>query len=180
MTSSTAENGADNLIEAGKVRRSPPPRPTTAAAAEAADLPTKQNILSRGDLPQENRPSKMTIIQENHEASNSLEAMAVDMENNQEDHEAPINLVRSSREEAVNLSKSRDNNAVMHGLSVKMRLKKQRLEAVTRAAAENAASTSAHRPLANFCSDNSALHRLAEVAERKQVSKTVTFSLFLT
>ena len=132
--------------------------PTTASA--------KQNILSRGDLPHANTHGNMTINQhqalpEKSDNSESVEAMAIDRR--ESDDDVPMNLVSGQREEAVNLTKC--SNLV--GLSAKMRLKKQRLEAATRTSSELNPS-SPH--IATF-SDHSALHRLAEAAERKQVQQ---------
>ena len=187
---------SSNLIEAGNFA------PTAAAAATAAGekspppqapalsrlllrrrlLPTtttttKQNILSRGDLPHAKTHGNMTINQhqavaeKSDNSSEAVEAMAIDRR--ESDDDVPMNLVSGQREEAVNLTKC--TNLV--GLSAKMRLKKQRLEAITRTASELNPSS----PRVATFSDHSALHRLAEAAERKQVCTIVNrdLSLFL-
>ncbi len=109
-------------------------------------LVAKQNILacSRGDAPRVNttKTEAMTIIQHNNGGTPM------------EDDESPINLSSNNQansNEVVNLSMAPQTNFA--GLSAKMRLKKQRLEA---------ASDSQNM-------EHSALHRLAEAAERKQV-----------
>lgn len=164
MTTSTAaevDEGGGDLIEAGFVSADAGKKSPPVAEAQALLQSTKQNILSRGDLPRENRQGDMTIIQQQPTTPPSTEAMAVDMDRRESDDEGPINLVSGPREEAINLTR-------ISGLSVKMRLKKQRLEAAARAAAE-------HNSRPSYA-DHSALHRLAEAAERKQVI-TMTFPL---
>ena len=171
-TSPTAEEDGSNLIEAGNFaagKKSPPLPLSRLLLMRRRLLPTttkttKQNILSRGDLPHANTHGNMTINQhqalpEKSDNSESVEAMAIDRR--ESDDDVPMNLVSGQREEAVNLTKC--SNLV--GLSAKMRLKKQRLEAATRSSSELNPSS----PHITAFSDHSALHRLAEAAERKQV-----------
>ena len=170
-TSPTAEEDGSNLIEAGNFaagKKSPPLPLSRLLLMRRRLLPTttttKQNILSRGDLPHANTHGNMTINQhqalpEKSDNSESVEAMAIDRR--ESDDDVPMNLVSGQREEAVNLTKC--SNLV--GLSAKMRLKKQRLEAATRSPSELNPSS----PHITAFSDHSALHRLAEAAERKQV-----------
>ena len=179
-TSPTAEEDGSNLIEAGNFAAAPsatvagkkgppppaavPPRLLMRQRLLPTTKTTKQNILSRGDLPHANTHGNMTINQhqalpEKSDNSESVEAMAIDRR--ESDDDVPMNLVSGQREEAVNLTKC--SNLV--GLSAKMRLKKQRLEAATRSSSELNPSS----PHITAFSDHSALHRLAEAAERKQV-----------
>ena len=173
-TSPTAEEDGSNLIEAGNFaagKKSPPLPLSRLLLMRRRLLPTttkttKQNILSRGDLPHANTHGNMTINQhqalpEKSDNSESVEAMAIDRR--ESDDDVPMNLVSGQREEAVNLTKC--SNLV--GLSAKMRLKKQRLEAATRSSSELNPSS----PHITAFSDHSALHRLAEAAERKQVKQ---------
>ena len=198
-TSPTAEEDGSNLIEAGNFaaasttasaaaagKKSPPPAPPPSSSSRllmrrrllpTTTLTTKQNILSRGDLPHAKTHGNMTINQhqavaeKSDNSSEAVEAMAIDRR--ESDDDVPMNLVSGQREEAVNLTKC--SNLV--GLSAKMRLKKQRLEAITRTASELNPSS----PRVATFSDHSALHRLAEAAERKQVCTIVNrdLSLFL-
>ena len=93
--------------------------------------------------------------------------------------DTPINLA-TSREEAINLS--RCNN-----MSAKMRLKKQRLEAVAKAASEmqhtvvsgTSVVISTESNNTQFYDTTSALHRLAEAAERKQVSQIMSIKVYI-
>ena len=93
--------------------------------------------------------------------------------------DTPINLA-TSREEAINLS--RCNN-----MSAKMRLKKQRLEAVAKAASEmqhtvvsgTSVVISTESNNTQFYDTTSALHRLAEAAERKQVSQIMSIKIYI-
>ena len=184
-TSPTAEEDGSNLIEAGNFaagKKSPPLPLSRLLLMRRRLLPTttkttKQNILSRGDLPHAKTHGNMTINQhqavaeKSDNSSEAVEAMAIDRR--ESDDDVPMNLVSGQREEAVNLTKC--TNLV--GLSAKMRLKKQRLEAITRTASELNPSS----PRVATFSDHSALHRLAEAAERKQVCTIVNrdLSLFL-
>lgn len=193
-TSPTAEEDGSNLIEAGNFaaasttasavaagKKSPPPAPPPSSSSRllmrrrllpTTTLTTKQNILSRGDLPHANTHciGNMTINQlhqavqpeKSSDNSEAVEAMAIDGRRESDD-DVPMNLVSGQREEAVNLTKC---SHLVTGLSAKMRLKKQRLEAMARTSSSELNSSS-QRSLTNF-SDHSALHRLAEAAERKQ------------
>ena len=197
-TSPTAEEDGSNLIEAGNFaaasttasaaaagKKSPPPAPPPSSSSSrllmrrrllpTTTLTTKQNILSRGDLPHANTHciGNMTINQlhqavqpeKSSDNSEAVEAMAIDGRRESDD-DVPMNLVSGQREEAVNLTKC---SHLVTGLSAKMRLKKQRLEAIARTSSSELNSSS-QRNLTNF-SDHSALHRLAEAAERKQVKQ---------
>ena len=198
-TSPTAEEDGSNLIEAGNFaaassttasataagKKSPPPAPPPSSSSArllmrrrllpTTTLTTKQNILSRGDLPHANTHciGNMTINQlhqavqpeKSSDNSEAVEAMAIDGRRESDD-DVPMNLVSGQREEAVNLTKC---SHLVTGLSAKMRLKKQRLEAIARTSSSELNSSS-QRSLTNF-SDHSALHRLAEAAERKQVKQ---------
>ena len=196
-TSPTAEEDGSNLIEAGNFaaasttasavaagKKSPPPAPPPSSSSRllmrrrllpTTTLTTKQNILSRGDLPHANTHciGNMTINQlhqavqpeKSSDNSEAVEAMAIDGRRESDD-DVPMNLVSGQREEAVNLTKC---SHLVTGLSAKMRLKKQRLEAIARTSSSELNSSS-QRSLTNF-SDHSALHRLAEAAERKQVKQ---------
>ena len=180
-TSATAGvEDADNLNkEAGKKspqtskllkRRPQLSQPVTATPATVGQQPpstTKQNILSQGDRPHANTHVYPQMTINDHATTRDKNNMVVEMETPEmerrdSDEDVPINLVSGSREEAVNLTKMGPTPL----LSAKLRLKKQRLEAVAKNTEVLASS------------DHSALHRLAEAAERKQV-RAVTFPLFV-
>ena len=184
-TSPTAEEDGSNLIEAGNFaaalsatvagKKSPPPPAAVPPRLLMRQrlLPTtkttKQNILSRGDLPHANTHGNMTINQhlqavqpeKSNDNCEAVEAMAIDSRRESDD-DVPMNLVSGQREEAVNLTKCTS----IAGLSAKMRLKKQRLEATAHTSTTDLSPSFTR--VATF-SDHSALHRLAEAAERKQV-----------
>ena len=189
-TSSTAATAADGederapLIEAGfnveveedaaGADQATSTSPQASATAAASTDSSKQNILlfSRGDRPHAKTLCAMTISEPH--TTEVEEAMAVDMvehhrrRESEESDDAPINLAFHPTPAGMVATST---SATAHGLSAKMRLKKQRLEAVAQAAAEMQLSqiqtnaTTDSSPV----NDHSALHRLAEAAERKQV-----------
>lgn len=174
-TSPTAGAGANKEEDAADDDKA------TSAAAAAAE------IISRGDWPHVNGALNMTVssgIKDDEDveaASSNNEEVDMTMEDTKLDQDTPMNLSPKNNEEAMNLC-SKSNTSTMIGLSAKMRLKKQRLadEAAAAKAKESSVmawttnsngltngstSTNNHHLLSD---QTSALHRLAEAAERKQ------------
>ena len=189
-TSSTAATAADGedesapLIEAGfnveveedaaGADQATSTSPQASATAAASTESSKQNILlfSRGDRPHTKTRCAMTISEPH---TSEVEAMAVDVvehrrRESEDSDDAPINLAFHPAPVSMVSTSSAAN---VHGLSAKMRLKKQRLEAVAKAAAEmqlnQRQTTTTINTDASSVNEHSALHRLAEAAERKQV-----------
>ena len=183
-TAADREDESAPLIEAGNVEveedaagadQATSTSPQASATAAASTESSKQNILlfSRGDRPHAKTLCAMTISEPH---TTEVEAMAVDMVEHhrrasEDSDDAPINL--AFHPTPANLMAT-SSSATAHGLSAKMRLKKQRLEAVAQAAAEMQlnqiqSNTTPITADPSSINDHSALHRLAEAAERKQV-----------
>lgn len=185
---------------------------STRRESPPATAQTQHNI-SQGDRPQRNTAMTISNIIESSpqrtasSASSTttgdiIEPMAVDdngRRTSEDSDDVPMNLA-TSREEAINLSAKHNLfslspvvNSSSVGMSAKMRLKKQRLEAVARVAADmqrsqlqqqqqqtnQASSATSDQTSFQFYENHptSALHRLAEAAERKQVRDHLKASL---
>jgi hypothetical protein len=204
-----AGKAATSTTANGRRRRESPQ--SAAAVEEASSSCCVDNNISRGDRPHVNTSLPfvvMTISSAQPTSSEESDAMVVDNSTppHHENEDTPMNLATNREDEAVNLSNkchpaglSSVSSMANVGLSAKMRLKKQRLEAVAKAAAEmnrnhhmskaeettmswatttitpisNAGEVTNNRTAVSFVYDEnhpaSALHRLAEAAERKQV-----------
>lgn len=156
-------------------------------------------LLSEGDCPP---PSGRTKTETEKEIIEEEEDMTIGSTDNTnqagplDDGDTPMNLSPQAQPEPDN-----DNHVPMNlcnkdvvnlsGLSAKMRLKKQRLLEAEAAASVNGTSTSStdvdspasvlmamkNSHMSQLEHQNSALHRLAEAAERKQVGRGSLFAI---
>ena len=186
-------SNAAPLIEAG-FKAGAAAATSTSPPATASTASSKQNILpfSRGDRPHaKTLGGNMTISEPRGcHPQEVVEPMAVDhhlhrRRESEDSDEAPINLAyhpatTNSTSSTASIANAEGvSSPSLHGLSAKMRLKKQRLEAVAQAAAamqltqmqplESSSSSSSSSSISSSSHEHSALHRLAEAAERKQV-----------